>query len=160
MSSSQLGHLPSRVHSVAEFMELADGIERIEARTLRLKVQAFALLVRDVFDRLEAAEEINILGDGTESQVFAAFEVPERAEGAAFGAHDAARQDPPQAAPATDDDLSDFTSAGLRIGLPSEAFSFFEEQSPYTRADYEEQLREAYEQAIHAEGSSAWETFW
>lgn len=161
MSSSQLGHLPSRIHSVAEFLELSAGIERIEARTLRLKTQAFALLVRDLFARFEDAEELNILGDGTESQVFAAFEIPERDAGDAppgFASPSAPLRS--QGHSEHDEDLSEMTATALRIGLPSEAFCFFEEQSPYTRADHEEQLREAYEQAVQAEGSSAWESFW
>jgi hypothetical protein len=141
MSASPLGHLPARLHSSYEFLDLQASLANIEGRILRLRVQAFVLLIRELFDNLPQLEQLTLLDDGLDATGFASFEADE----------------------AEEEDLSEATDVALNIHLSPAAFGCFAEQAPFTRHDLERQLRGAYDQALEDSqrvGGGAWEPFW
>ncbi len=144
-TSVPVGHIPARLKSPNDFSRYTSVIEDIENRILRLRVQAFAMVIQEIFDTLPQIMELRISGvseDDSDRNEFESFESPQGQD--------------------CEDDLAEASDRAQDLHLAFEAFWPFVETSPFHRSTLEQQLHEAYDRALYPAqrtGGGAWDVF-
>lgn len=141
-SPAPSSHLPGRLTSLSEVLRVEGTIQEINDLIVRLKVQAFVIVIHDLFESLANMEELTVLGDDDNRPLFTAFQTDDEDY---------------------DDALREATTQIERLAIPSDCFASFENQQPYMRDNLEEQLAAAYEGALtpsQRQRGGAWASFW
>lgn len=135
-------HLPGRLTSLSDVLRVEGTLKEIDDLIVRLKVQAFVIVIHDLFESSSGMEELSVLGDDGDRPLFTAFQ-------------------------ADDDDseeaVREATQQIERLAIPSDCFTSFETQQPFTRDGLEDQLAAAYEGALtpsQRQRGGVWASFW
>lgn len=140
-AAAPASHLPGRLSSLSDVSRVEPVIQEINDLIVRLKVQAFVIIIHDLFLSLDDLKELTVNGDDDSRPRFTGFEGAEE-----FAA-----------------DLREATDQVDRLDIPSDSFVAFETQQPFMRDCLEEQLAAAYEGALTAsqrQRGGVWNTFW
>ena len=140
-AAAPASHLPGRLSSLSDVSRVEPVIQEINDLIVRLKVQAFVIIIHELFLSSSGLKELTVNGDDDSRPRFTGFDGPEE-----FAA-----------------DLREATDQVDRLDIPSDSFVAFETQQPFQREFLEEQLAAAYEGALTStqrQRGGVWAPFW
>lgn len=140
-STAPSAHLPGSLTRMDEVLRLEPTITQVQDLIIRLKVQAFVLIIHELFGTQPELMELAMISDDDGQSVFSSFEGDEMFE----------------------NELRDASEVAERLALPSDAFIAFETQQPFQRETLAAALSSAYDGALSTEQKQrggAWNHFW